>query len=355
MSGQATIVILAGGQGARFWPISRSKKPKQFLALGRSSESLIQATARRVKVLCCKDGLWVVCGAQHAALVREHIPRARVIVEPQPRNTAASIGLAALYLERDDPKGVMVVLPADHSVEQETRLTEILNQAVELARTRDVLVTIGIPPVFPHTGYGYMRKGEELGKNSFKVTRFFEKPNLERARMYVESGGYFWNSGMFVWRADVILEALRQHMPELYKGLQTIRAALGGAQEKAVIEEVFNDLESVSIDFGVLELAKNCALVAGDGFGWSDVGSWDAWGELFEGDAHGNVTLGSTLLLDSTGCVVRSDHKLVALLGARDLVVIDSGDALLVCPRRRVQDVKLLVDELKKRGRNDLI
>lgn len=355
MNSEIKAVILAGGQGTRFWPISRLKQPKQFLALANTGQSLIQATAQRVVKLCGDEGLYVVAGEQHAALIREHVPSAKLLLEPLAKNTAASIGLAAIHLQRSDPQSVMLVLPADHTVSDQEGLHQALQRAVQVAKQQEMLVTLGIRPAFPHTGYGYMRRGGELADGSYRVTRFYEKPNLERARMYVESGEFFWNSGMFVWRVDVILKALAEHMPDLYRGLQELEAALGKKDEQKVCLDVFAKLDSISIDFGVLELAKNCALVDAGDFGWSDVGSWDAWAEHLQADAHGNVAMGDNLLLDSTGCIVKGSKRLIALLGARDLVVIDSEDALLVCPRRRVQDVKLLVDELKKKGRSDLI
>jgi len=348
-------VILAGGQGTRFWPISRISKPKQFLTLSQGGESLIQATARRVAELTDKQGLFVVTAASYAELAKQHVPAATVLAEPEARNTAASIGLAALHLKRSDPKAVMIVLPADHNVHDEKGLQGALSEAAKIASQRPVLVTIGIKPTFPHTGYGYMRKGSSLSGHAYQVTRFYEKPNLERARMYVESGEYFWNSGMFIWGVDTILAALAEHMPDLHRGLMEIDAKIGSKSEQETINKVFAGLESVSIDFGVLEHAKNCSLVIAPDFGWSDVGSWDAWADHFSPDKHGNVALGDTLLFDSTGCVVHSEKRLVALLGARDMVVIDSGDALLVCPRRRVQDVKQIVDALRKKGRTDLI
>ncbi len=349
------VVILAGGQGARFWPISRIKRPKQFLSISESGESLIQATARRVLPLSGKENLMVVTNVLHEALIAEHVPYAQIVSEPIGRNTAASIGLAAIRIRRESPKTVMVVLPADHSVTNEDILRETLKEAAELAASKDILATIGIKPTFAHTGYGYIKRGKKIGARSYEVGRFYEKPNLERATKYIEAGDYFWNSGMFVWRAEVILAAIKDEMPNLFDALQQIEQALGSALEKETIQRVFNGLESTSIDFGVLEHAKNCAVVGAEAFGWSDVGSWDAWAEHFDKDADGNLRYGDALVIDSKGCVVHSKNRLIAVLGAEDLVVIDAGDAMLVCPRSRLQDVRKIVDELKREGRNEFI
>ena len=352
---QVQVTILAGGQGARFWPISRMRRPKQFLSISSNGESLIQATARRVRDLGTVAPL-IVTNAMHEALIREQVPDAAVLAEPIGRNTAASIGLAALQVRRRDPQTVMVVLPADHAFKREAELLHTLREAVAIAAAEDLLVTIGVPPAYPHTGYGYIKRSAALKGNGYLVGRFYEKPNLERARKYVESGDFYWNSGMFAWRAEVILEAIEIEMPELYQALMRIDAALGSPAEGAVIAREFEQLESVSIDFGVLEHARNCAVIAAGEIGWNDVGSWDAWGEHFSPDDEGNLIHGDALVLDSKNCLVHSQQqRLTAVLGMENLVVIDSGDALLVCPRERVQDVRRIVDELRARGRTNLV
>lgn len=348
-------VILAGGQGARFWPISRRDRPKQFLSINASGESLIQATARRIEPLAGKENLLVVTGASLVPLVQQHVPGVRTIGEPVARNTAASLGLAAAAAAKQDPELILANFPADHAVSDEPKLIAVLREAVSLAEAHDVLVTIGIRPSFPHTGYGYMKRGALISGNGYAVSRFYEKPNLERAKRYFESGEFFWNSGMFVWRARVILDAIREYMPQLHEGLMRIQPSLGTPNERAVLAEVFESLESISIDFGVLEHARNCALLAADPFGWNDVGSWDAWAENFETDEMKNLLHGDAIVIDCKNCVVHSQQRLTAVLGAQDLVIIDSGDALLVCPRSHVQDVRKVVEELKRRGRHNLV
>lgn len=353
-------IILAGGQGARFWPVSRQRRPKQFLCMGSANESLIQATARRANALVGKDNISVVTNSILAEIVLEHVPNAHVIVEPFGRNTSASIGLAAIQLRRQSENAVMLVLPADHAVSDERQLLETWREAADLAAKGDHLVTIGIQPTRPDTAYGYIRRGDTISGNAYVVRRFFEKPNLERAMQYLESGDYFWNSGMFVWRVDAILRSIQQFMPLLHEGLLKIDKAIGTALEQPVLSEVFEKLDSISIDFGILELAQNCAVVLARPFGWNDVGSWDAWAEHFQIDPRGNLLHGDALAIESCNCIVHSpgegsQKRLTALLGVENLVVIDAGDSVLICPRDRVQDVKRIVDVLKQRGRTDLI
>jgi mannose-1-phosphate guanylyltransferase len=349
------VAILAGGQGTRFWPISRQTKPKQFLSISASGESLIQATYRRMLPLVKSSDILVVSNVAHKPHIEEHLPGVQIVCEPIARNTAAAIGLAALHIKRVSPGAAMILLPADHAVSDEERLRGTLKEAVRAATARDVLVTIGIKPTAPNTAYGYIKRGAKVDGDAYKVSRFYEKPSLERAKNYYDSPDFFWNSGMFVWRPEVILKAMADFMPALFEGLMKIEAALGTPQEQKTVAEVFSGLESVSIDFGVLEHARNCEVIAAQLFGWNDVGSWDAWAEHFTRDQSGNMVYGEALLLDASNCVVNSQSRLTALLGVDDLIVIDSGDALLVCPRGRVQDVKKIVEQLKKLGRGDLI
>lgn len=353
------VVVLAGGQGSRFWPLSRCSRPKQFLSMNGDGESLIQATVRRVVPLVSEERILVVASDGLVPLVREHVPNAGVVVEPEARNTAACIGLAAVAAAVQHPQQdpVMVILPADHAVRDEEKLRGALQEAVSVARTSDSLVTIGIPPTSPHTGYGYIKRGDHLSGRSYHVDRFFEKPNLQRAQKYLEQGGYSWNSGMFVWRSSVILAAFREHMPEMFQGLDRIRQELEAGQELGVsasITSIFGQLESISIDFGVLEHARNCVVIDAEPFGWNDVGSWDQWAENFLADENGNLVHGDAVVIDSKSCVVRSEGRLIAAVGLQDVVIVDSGDAILVVSREHVQDVRKVVTELKARGRKDL-
>mgnify|MGYP006277161825 CR=1 FL=1 len=357
-SGNAIAVILAGGQGSRFWPLSRVRLPKQFLSISENGESLIQATVRRVEPLVGRENICVVANDSLRPTIVEHVPHAQVVVEPEARNTAACIGLAAVAAlvgaQGADP--VLLVLPADHAVKDEDRLRVALAEAIHQARENDVLVTIGIPPTHPNTGYGYIKRGEVLSGRTYRVDRFYEKPNLQRAERYLETGGYSWNSGMFVWRASVILEAFKEHLPAMYNGLVGIRQEIeAGRLMSPRVSELFSKFESISIDFGILEHAKNCLVIDAEEFGWNDVGSWDQWAENFATDSEGNLIKGDALAIDSAGCVVRAHDRLIAAVGLKDVVVIDSGDALLVVSRDHVQDVRKVVSELKQRGRTELI
>lgn len=349
------MTILAGGQGSRFWPVSRMQRPKQFLSVSSDGESLIQSTSRRVVPLVSEENIWIVTNVVHEPMIKEHVPYAKIISEPIGRNTAAAIGLAALHAAYEDPETVLLCLPADHAVSDEEKLRQTLTDVVTLAKEKDLLVTVGIPPTRPDTGYGYIQRGDEIGKNAYRVNRFFEKPSLSRAEKYIEQGGFYWNSGMFGWRASVVLAAIEEFLPALYALLEELRPYIGTDQEEQQTAEVYEKMESISIDFGIMEHARNTAMVEARPYGWNDVGSWDAWAEHFDTDGDGNLLHGDTLAIDSKNCVVSSKDKLIALVGARDLIVIDSGDALLVCPRESVQDVRKVVKVLKEKGRKDLV
>jgi len=353
------VAVLAGGQGSRFWPMSRSARPKQFLSIKENGESLIQWTVRRVQEVVGPDNVWVISNPALVGLITEHVPRARIVCEPVARNTAPCIGLAAVHalVHSSGIDPVMVVLPADHAVRDEEKLRAAIREGVHQARTSNVLVTIGIPPTHPHTGYGYIKRGSLLAGRTYRVQRFFEKPNLERATKYVEDGTYSWNSGMFVWRASVILEAFKAYLPTMYDGLMEIKGLVEAGStplSDARFKEVFSSFESISIDFGVLEHAANCVVIAAEEFGWNDVGSWDQWAENFSADADGNLLEGDSLIIDSSDCVVRANKRLIAAVGLKDTIIIDAGDALLVVSREHVQDVRKVVEELKRRGRTEL-
>lgn len=349
------VAILAGGQGSRFWPVSRQKKPKQFLSISPNGESLIQATARRIRAVSSNDRLWIITNTLHRGLIEQSVSNAHIICEPVGRNTAASIGLAAVHLQKVNPQAVFLVLPADHAVADEKLLVETATKALTTAREHKALVTIGVRASSPNTGYGYIKRGAETASGVFAVSRFFEKPSYERAVKYVESGEFFWNSGMFAWSAEVILSAIKQYLPAMHSGLMRIQEAIGTKDEAAVLNEVFPRLEAISVDFGILEHATNCMVVVGSDFGWNDVGSWDAWSAHFEKDGNGNLSHGDAMIIDSKNCVVHSEKRLTAVIGADNLIIIDAGDALLVCPREHVQDVRKVVEELKRTGRKELI
>ena len=344
-------VIMAGGSGTRFWPLSRSAFPKQFLPL-TSKQPLIAETMKRMAGLSTPAQISVVCGAKHAALVRKalpKLPKQNVVVEPEARNTAPAIALACAHVAQQDPSGVIVVLPSDQHVADVAAFQESVLEAVRVAQT-GFIVTLGIKPTRPETGYGYIRLGEPMTGDARKVAAFVEKPNHETAQGYLVSGDYLWNAGIFVFRADVMLAAFASHMPELVKPLELIREAWGTKKAATVLAREFKKMPSTSIDYGIAERAPNIAVVPSS-CGWSDVGSFNALPEVRPTDGRGNVAEGETLIIDSTGCVVLGGKKLIAVVGMSDVVVVDAGDAFLVLPKDRSQDVRKVVEALKANKR----
>lgn len=355
-------VILAGGSGHRLWPASRRSRPKQFLPLGsRAGESLLAATARRASALCPPGHVKVVTAREHAQAVREAVPGLAadcVIAEPVGRNTAAAVGLAAVHLVDRDPQAVMGVLPADHHVEDEAGFARVAGRAFELAEASDVIVTIGIVPRRPETGFGYLQIGEAFGEDAEVVARFVEKPDAETARAYVQAGDYLWNGGIFFAKASRILGELEALMPETHAGLTAIREALrtGGAEAaRRVADEVYPSLPSVSIDYGVMERTSGVVTMRGE-FGWNDVGSWSALAEYRPADDHGNITEGTVIVHEARGNIVITDpDTVVAVIGVHDVVVVKSGNGVLVVPRERAQDVRAAVAALKERNLDEYL
>lgn len=347
-------VILAGGSGTRFWPRSRRDLPKQLLALN-GSRTLIQQTYDRLVDL--SSSVVVVTREDLARGVSEQLdalPRDAVLIEPEARDTAAAIGLAAAILAAKDPEAILAVAPSDHVIRPAKKLREALLEAQAIAQSTGAIVTFGVRPTGPHTGYGYVQRGEPLAHEgrllAHRVQAFTEKPDAETARRYVEGGQHAWNSGMFVASARTFLDEMRQHLPETHAALQRIVSAWDTERRDEVLREAYASVPKISIDYGILEKAKDVVVLEVD-YEWSDVGGWDALPSLFEGDAAGNVAIESTLVaLDSRGCLVQGDGRLVALIGVEDLVVVQTRDATLVCPRARAEEVKQLVAQLEAEG-----
>jgi mannose-1-phosphate guanylyltransferase len=346
-------VIIAGGSGTRFWPLSRKSRPKQFLAL-TGDKSLLRLTADRVRPLAPASRTLVVCGKAHVAAVKKilpELPAANILVEPVARNTAPAVGLAAAVVARRDPQGVMVVLPADHHVSDTAAFRRALSAAARAADDGE-LVTIGIEPTSPETGFGYVQQGRVLAKGAppvREVKRFVEKPDLETATAYLASGDYLWNGGIFVFRADRILEELQRHLPETGEPLAAIGRAVGKRGFARVLAANFPRMPAISLDYGVMEKASRIAVVPAS-FGWSDVGSFTALPLVRPLDRHGNVVEGEALLIDVADSVILAGSRPLAVVGVRGLVVVDAGDALLICPKERAQDVRRVVEELARRG-----
>jgi len=348
-------VIMAGGKGARFWPRSREKTPKHLLDI-LSARTMIRETIDRIRPLVPAERTLIVTGKNHAAeLIRElpEIPPENILIEPVGRNTAPCIGLAALHILRRVPDAVMLVLPSDHRIGDETAFLRIMQAAAGAALQGDSLVTIGIRPTGPETGYGYIEQGEPfsaIGADEiFRVRSIREKPPREQAEHFLAQGGFSWNSGMFVWKASTIMEAIGRFLPDLQQGLLQIREALGTNREEAVVRTVYTEQRAVSIDYGVMEKAKDVLVIPG-AFDWSDLGSWDALWEVSEKDENGNVVRGEYIGVDATNSLIHSTGKLVALVGVKDLLVVETNDALLICRRGRSQDVRKVVEILEKKG-----
>lgn len=345
-------LILAGGSGTRLWPYSRSKRPKQFLSIG-GERTMLQTTVDRIRPSLAPEQVYVATGAAYADLVAEQlpdVPRANILVEPAGRGTAPCIGLAALHLRRRDPKAVMAVLSADHDIAQVDDFRATLAFAEELAREGH-LVTLGITPTAPSTGYGYIERGGQLGsageRKAYSVARFVEKPDAEQARVYVESGRYLWNAGMFVWRADRILEELAQHRPLLAHGLQLIDAALDTPAADSRLQELWPQLENVAIDVAVMEQTSH-AVVIPSPLGWTDVGDWAAFADTLPADSRRNAVVGKHIGIQTSNSLIYGNGRLVATIGIEDLLIVDTHDVLLICPRDRAQDVKAMVAQVRE-------
>jgi len=341
-------VILAGGSGTRFWPLSRSQYPKQVLRL-LGSESMLQATCGRLLPRIPEARLAVVTAASQADVIRLDLHRqglghVRLWLEPEGKNTAPAVGLAARLMDEEAGADIMAVFPADHYIRDTAAFHQALDQGAALAQA-GYLVTFGITPTRPDTGYGYLKAGEPLAAGGLKAAAFIEKPELSRAQAFLKEGGYYWNSGIFLFRRDVFLEAVARYLPDLHQGLQGI----GPEVAPEALAAAYNKLPSISLDHGLMEKADNVALVPVD-MGWSDVGTWSALHELCPADARGNVILGRALDLDSRDSLVFSQDRLVATIGLQDMIVVDTADATLVCPRKRVQEVKNLVTELTRQN-----
>lgn len=341
-------VILAGGGGTRLWPASRRSCPKQFLSLGLGDESLLAATARRLEPLS-EDRLYVVTAAEQADQVRNDLPHlaARAVIsEPSARNTAAALGLAAVHLLHVDPEAVMAAIPADQHVGDEAEFRRVVDLAFAAAEDHEAIVTVGIVPTRAETGYGYLKVGELVAGEVHRVEAFVEKPDAQTAVRYLQDGSYLWNGGMFFTKAARLLDEIRTHLPETAKGLQTIADALAGPDAQEVCERVYPTLPSVSVDYGVMEHTSPVMTIGGD-FGWNDVGSWTALADYCPADDAGNVVLGNAVSHQASNNIVVSDpNTIVAIAGVQDLVVVQSGNAVLVLPRERAQDVRALVDAM---------
>jgi mannose-1-phosphate guanylyltransferase len=349
-------MIMAGGGGTRFWPRSRTRRPKQFLSFA-GDRTLLQGTLDRVAAQVPADWTWVITGEPHVEEARRQLPALRphhVVGEPFGRDTAACIGLGAALIAQTDPAATMIVMPADHVIEPVREFERAVHAAAQFAQEYpNALLTFGIPPTFPSTGYGYIHRGEPVGQrqgvSALKVRQFKEKPDADTAERYLASGEYYWNSGIFVWKATTILAELRRQRPKLYAAIERIAEAWPTPQRDEVFRREYDGLEKVSIDFAVMEGAEQVLVIQAP-YQWDDVGSWLALERRNPQDAAGNTVQGQHVGVNTSNCVVVCDPgHLVATLGVSDLMVIQDGDCTLVTTRKDESNVKLIVDELKKR------
>ena len=342
-------VILAGGTGTRFWPVSRKSRPKQFLDIAGKG-SLLQGTLERIRPKVNGSRVFIVTSASYRKTIerqvsRFKIPKANIMLEPQGKNTAPAICWAAAKIHRIDPEAVMAVLPSDHLIAHPGKFSRVLGEAISLAR-KDYLVTLGIVPTRPETGYGYLQtktKNAE-GRPVVHVEKFKEKPSLSKARQFIKRKNYFWNSGMFVWKSSVILGEFRKYLPGVYR-------LVGTKVGTAHVQKVWRRLPNISVDYGVLEKARNVVAVPAHGIGWSDLGSWESLREVLSPDQQGNIFKGDVISVDSKNTFVWGGQKVIAAVGLDNVIIVDAPDALLVCRADRSQSVKDVVSILQKNNR----
>jgi mannose-1-phosphate guanylyltransferase len=352
-------VIMAGGGGTRLWPVSRRKHPKQTLPL-IEEQTLFQATVKRLKGLLPPERIFVVTIAEQADTLKgqaPELPAENFLLEPAPRGTASVVGLAAVALQKRDEDAVMAVLPSDHYIRNRDLFHLLLRVAVDVAR-EDYLVTLGITPTYPATGYGYIQRGDPIPGDFiypvYRALRFKEKPNEEQALEMLRSNDHSWNSGMFIWKTKTILEEIQRQMPALKTALDEISAALGTPSENAIIEKNWFPLETQTVDYGIMEHAEKVAVLPASGLEWSDVGSWDSLFDVLLPDEDGNIVFsGHHIPLDTRNSLVygNRDKRLIVTIGVEDLVIVDSGDVLLVCKRDDAQKVREIVHQLKNSER----
>ncbi|MBE5898466.1 MAG: mannose-1-phosphate guanylyltransferase [Lachnospiraceae bacterium] len=349
-------VIMAGGGGTRFWPLSRHEVPKQLLNLS-GKDKMINETIDRVATLANKEDIFVVTNVDQVPGMKEatkgRLREDHILSEPSARNTAACIGYAAFEIVKKYGDGIMCIFPSDHFIKDEEAFTRILKEAIDVAKN-DCLVTLGITPTFPSTGYGYIKFDKSEDTLDKRVVEFKEKPDEQTAVEYVSSGEYSWNSGMFVWKASVILDEMKNLLPDVYVQLDKIGKALGTDNEKEVIDKVYPEIPSISIDYGIMEKSDKVRVISAD-MGWNDVGSWDNLGVLYDEDSHGNIIAGDFLGIDTKNCITYSGKRLIATIGVEDLIIVETEDALMVIDKSRAQDVKKIVDTLKEQGRDELL
>lgn len=355
---QITALIMAGGRGERFWPRSRKNLPKQFLSLTDDGKTMIQLTVDRILPLVKAEDIYIATNKDYLSLVKEQlpvIPAENILCEPASRNTAPCIGLGAVHISKKYADAIMMVLPSDHLIKYTGMFLNTLKEACEIAACSHNLVTIGITPDYPETGYGYIKFDSQITSGrSFAVERFVEKPSLEVAKEYISSEEYLWNSGMFVWKVSSILMNFSQFMPDTCNGLIKIRDTISTADYDAVLEKEFSSFQSESIDYGIMEKAKDIFILPGT-FGWDDVGSWLAVERFKKSNEFGNIVNGNIITINTKNCIIEGSKKLIATVGLENLVIVDTEDATLICDKNNAGEIKKVLENLKICNRNEYL
>jgi len=353
-----TALIMAGGRGERFWPRSRKKLPKQFLALTDDGKTMIQLTVERILPLVQKEDIYISTNKEYSKLIEEQlpdIPKENILYEPIGRNTAPCIGLGAVNVAHKYEDAIMIVLPSDHLIKYNSMFVSTLKDACEIAEEGDNLVTLGITPDYPETGYGYIQfDADKPYKRAFSVKQIVEKPDLETAKLYLETEQYLWNSGMFVWKSSSILKNIEKFMPDIYAGLMNIKNVIGTQDAERILEKEFFAFRSESIDYGIMEKASDIYIIPST-FGWDDVGSWLAIERIRKTDEYGNIVSGNVITVDSKRCTIEGKEKLIATVGLRDMIIVDTDDAILICSKSNTSDIKRVIENLKVCNRSEYI
>lgn len=347
------VAIMAGGIGSRFWPVSRVSYPKQFIDILGSGKTLIQATMDRFRKIIPVENIFVVTAREYEEITKEQLPDLpveNIISEPFRKNTAPCIAYISFKLKAKDPEGSLIVAPADHLILDEQRFLEVCDDALGFAAQSNALVTLGIKPTYPNTGYGYIQHDDnEIAPSVYKVKTFTEKPNLELAKTFLSSGDFLWNAGIFIWKLNCIAEAFQRYLPEMYELFAAEEDKLNSDEERRVMESIYPLCTSISIDFGIMEKANNVYVIPAS-FGWSDLGTWNSAWENMEKDYWENAVAGNkVMVVDAARCVVHAaDEKLVVLQGLDNFIVVDTKDVLLICEKEKEQEIKEYVAEVKR-------
>ncbi len=353
-----TALIMAGGRGERFWPKSRVNLPKQFLSLTQDGKTMIQQTVERILPLVAMEDIFIATNTSYRALVQEQlplIPVENILCEPIGKNTAPCIGLGAMHIGKKHEDAIMLVLPSDHIISYQNMFVQTLSDACDVAEEGCTLVTLGITPTAPETGYGYIKfNSNSMKKRAYEVDRFVEKPDLDTAKQYLASEEYLWNSGMFVWKTSSILQNMKEYMPETHETLENIAPFIGTEHYHQILEEEYPKFPSQSIDYGIMEKAKNIYILSGT-FGWDDAGSWLAVSRVNKSNEFGNVVSGNVVSVNTNNCIIEGENRLIATVGVRDLVVVDTKDSILICHKENTEEIKTVLQNLKICNRTEYL